>query len=380
MKKWVGVSLALMMLIGLTSGIASAAAKAPTFVSVVMDGQKIWFPDAQAFVDENNRTLVPVRFIAEKMGANVGWEPKTMTVPIERDDLHIVLTIGESKALVNGKEMVFDTKAIASGGRTFVPLRFVSEVLGAEVKWDSPTSTVFISTKEDANAKYDEWGRLIRTTNLPKYAKDYPYILADVSNEAYEMAYPYSHPTDSKVSSVLYSTIPEFNKKNVDIWMGRLKMFGTLWLNVDFKTIDDSWAQTLFATKMQNSDTELKYIRRYVDWVKKNKIQVEGYLDPEPSMIYRDGFGKNYVRSKFRINFISYSERKDLLYDTWFPNDMKYEKGTWVPNDAPLEKNVWYEGYADIALGTNVGGDWGSTLKVASASLFYNQLIRKVER
>ncbi|MFF3924037.1 copper amine oxidase N-terminal domain-containing protein [Paenibacillus lactis] len=379
MRKGILASLVAALIFSLFSMTASAASKPPSFVSVVMDGQKIWFPDAQAFVDENGRTLVPVRFIAEKMGANVGWEPKTMTVPIEQDDLHIVLTIGESKALVNGQEMVFDTRAITSGGRTFVPLRFVSEALGAEVDWDSPTSTVFISTKVDANANYDEWGRLIRTTNLPKNAKDYPYILADVPNEAYEMAYPYSHPTDSKVSSVLYSTIPEFNKKNVDIWMNRLKTFGALWLNVDYNTIDDTWAQAVFATKVQSSNAELKYIRRYVDWVKKNKIQIEGYLDPEPSMIYRDGFGKNYVRSKFRIKFISYSERKDLLYDTWFPNDMKFEKGTWVPNDAPLEKNVWYEGYADIALGTNVGGDWGSTLKVAGASLFYNQLIRKAE-
>ncbi|MGG1597393.1 copper amine oxidase N-terminal domain-containing protein [Paenibacillus naphthalenovorans] len=368
MRKWIIAGLAAAMLCSLFTVTASAASNPPSFVSVVMDGQKIWFPDAQAFVDENNRTLVPVRFIAEKMGANVGWEPETMTVPIERDDLHIVLTIGDSKALVNGKEVAFDSQAITSGGRTFVPLRFVSEALGAEVNWDSPTSTVFISTEEDANAKYDEWGRLIRTTHLPKNAKDYPYILADVPNEAYEMAYPYSHPTDSKVSSVLYSTMPEFNKKNVDIWMSRLKTFGALWLNVDYNTIDDSWAQSVFATKMQSSNAELKYIRRYVEWVKENKIQIEGYLDPEPSMIYKDGFGNNYVRSKFRIKFNSFTESKNLLYDERFPNDRKFDK------------QVWYEGYADISLSTNVGGDWGSTLKVdPGASLFRNYFIRKAD-
>lgn len=368
MRKWVITGLVSAMLCSLFTVTASAASRLSSFVSVVMDGQKIWFPDAQAFVDENNRTLVPVRFIAEQMGANVGWEPKTMTVPIERDDLHIVLTIGDSKALVNGKEVAFDSQAITSGGRTLVPLRFVSEALGAEVNWDSPTSTVFISTQEDANAKYDEWGRLIRTTHLPKNAKDYPYILADVPNEAYEMAYPYSHPTDSKVSSVLYSTLPEFNKKNVDIWMSRLKTFGALWLNVDYKTIDDAWAQAVFATKMQSSNAELKYIRRYVDWVKDNKIQIEGYLDPEPSMIYRNGFGDNYIRSKFRIKFVSFKESKDLLYDERFPNQQSFEKG------------IWYEGYTDISMSTNVGGDWGPMLKVSpSASLFYNHTIKRME-
>ncbi|ETT54825.1 copper amine oxidase family protein [Paenibacillus sp. FSL H8-237] len=347
---------------------AATASKPPTFVSVVMDGQKIWFPDAQAFIDSNGRTLVPVRFVAESLGAKVGWESKTQTVPITRDDQSIVLTINQNVVQVDGKEVTLDTKAILSGGRTFVPLRFVSEVLGAKVDWDNPTDTVFIKTSENSAAQTDQWGRLIRTTKLPKNASDYPYILADVPNEMYEMGYPYSHPTDSKVSSVLYSTKPEFNKKNIDIWMGRLKAFGALWLNVDYNTIDDAWAQAVFATKMQNSNAELKYIQRYVDWVKENKIQVEGYLDPEPSMIYRSGFGDNYVRCKFRIKFIKYKESKDLLYDLWFPKKQVFEKG------------VWYEGYADVSLSTNVGGDWGSTLKVdPNASLFRYNSIGKAE-
>lgn len=356
------------MIGSLMTASAGAASKPPTFVDVVMDGRKIWFPDQQAFVDGNNRTLVPVRFVAETMGAKVGWEAETQSVPIEKDDQRIRLTIGESQALVNERVVEFDTQAIKSGGRTLVPLRFVSEVLGAEVKWDGDTSTVFITTKESPEAEYDEWGRLIRTTDLPKNAADYPYILADVSNEMYEMGYPHSHPERSKVAAILYDTIPEFNKENVDIWMGRIKTFGSLWLNVDYKTIDDEWAKAVFGTKMQNSDAELKYIREYVDWVKKNKIQIEGYLDPEPSMIYRDGFGTSHVRSKFRIKFVSFQENQDLLYDTWFPNENEFEK------------NRWYEGFTDIKIGTNVGGDWGSTLKVApSASLFYNHTIQKVE-
>lgn len=368
MKKWVGAGLALTMMFSLMTGISSAAARAPTFVSVVMDGQKIWFPDAQAFVDEHNRTLVPVRFIAENMNAEVGWEAKTMTVPIKQGDQHIRLTVGKSQALVNGEEVTFDTQATISGGRTFVPLRFVSEVLGTEVTWDETTATVHITTKEDAEAKFDPWGRLIRTTNMPKNAKDYPYILTDVPNEMYEMDYPYSNSERSKDSAVLYRTVPEYNKRNVDIWLSRLKSFGAPWLNVDYNTIDDSWAQAVFATKMKNSDVELRYIRRYVDWVKENQIQIEGYLDPEPSMIYRDGFGNNYVRSKFRIKFNSFKQSKDLLYDEWFPDNQKFDK------------YIWYEGYADISLSTNVGGDWGSTLKVdPGASLFRNHFIRKAD-
>ncbi|MCD9023480.1 copper amine oxidase N-terminal domain-containing protein [Cohnella silvisoli] len=345
---------------------AATASQPPTFVSVVMDGKKIWFPDAQAFIDENERTLVPVRFVAQSLGAQVGWESKTQAVPITRDAQSITLKINENVVQVDGKAVTLDTKAILSGGRTFVPLRFVSEVLGATVKWDAPTGTVFITTSENDSAQIDQWGRMIRATKLPKNASDYPYILADVPNEMYEMGYPHSYPKDSRVANVLYSTIPEFNKRNVDIWMKRLKTFGALWLNVDYNTIDDAWAKAVFATKVQSSDAELKYIRRYVEWVKANKVQIEGYLDPEPSMIYKDGFGDNFVRSKFRIKFVSYKESKDLLYDEWFPKKQVFQKG------------IWYEGYADIAISTNVGGDWGTTLKVSpGASLFYNQIIRK---
>lgn len=368
MKKWVSASLALMTAFALITGIASAAVKTPAFVSVVMDGQKIWFPDAQAFVDENNRTLVPVRFVAEKMDAEVGWEPDTMSVPIEQGDQRIRLAIGENKALINDKEVAFDTKAIMSGGRTFVPLRFVSEVLGAEVKWDEATATVHIKTKEDAEGKYDQWGRLIRTTNLPKNAKDYPYILADVPNELYEMKYPHSHPDpkERKVSSELFATVPEFKKENIDIWMQHLKEYGAVWLNVDYKTIDYSWADKLFANKVQLNGSELKYIKRYVDWVKENQIQIEGYLDPEPSMIYDDGFGGYHVRSRFRIKFDNFKKNEKLVYDTWFPNETQFEKG------------IWYEGYTDVYLSTNVGGNWGKTLKVdPQASLFRNHYVKK---
>lgn len=368
LKKRMMLVLLMTVLVNAFALTASASSKPPTFVTVVMDGMKLWFPDAQAFIDENQRTLVPVRFVAEALGAKVGWEVGNRSVPIQKEKQSIRLNIGSNIAMVNGQEVVFDTQAVMEGGRTFVPLRFVSEILGVAVEWDDKTNTVFLSAAEQLNGKTDPWGRLIRTTNLPKNAADYPYILADVPNAMYEMNYPYAHPRDSKVSSVLYSTVPEFTKANVDVWLDRLKRFGALWLNVDYRTIDEAWVQAVFATKMQNSDAELKYIRRYVDWVKTNKIQVMGYMEPEPSMVFRDGFGSIQIRVKFRLVFSSFQKPERLVYDDWFPQDAKFEK------------NVWYEGYSDIKMGTNVGGDWGSTLKVSpSASLFQNHIISKVE-
>ncbi|XID93345.1 copper amine oxidase N-terminal domain-containing protein [Paenibacillaceae bacterium WGS1546] len=365
MKKRILLVLIVVMLVNGFALTASAASKPPTFVTVVMDGTKLWFPDAQAFIDENQRTLVPVRFVAEALGAKVGWEAESRSVPIQKDDQNIRLTIGSHVATVNGEEVAFDTQAVMQGGRTFVPLRFVSEILGVAVEWDGKTNTVFLSSTEQQAGDLDPWGRLIRTTDLPSNAADYPYILADVPNAMYELAYPYRHEERSKVS-VSLADQTEYSKQNKDTWMAHLKKFGSLWLNVDYRTIDDSWAQALFATKMQNSDGELRRIREYVSWVKENHIRIEGYLDPEPSMIFYDGFGSDHIRAHFRLRFVSYDKSDRLLYDQWFPNDLNFDKG------------AWYEGYTDIQMSTNVGGDWGSTLKVSpTASLFSNYMFVK---
>lgn len=361
---------------------ASAAVQPPSFVSVVLDGKKMVFPDEQAFLDENGRTLVPVRFVAEALGAIVGWEPDTLSVPIEKAGKHIHLTIGASTAVVDGNEVAFDTKAVMHNERTFVPLRFVSEILGVRVEWDGDISTVFLFTTDTQSGKTDSWGRLVRTTDLPDNAADYPYILADVPNEMYEMKYPPSHPDASRrsISAQLYTDWPEFGKSNVDLWMNRLKSFGALWLNVDYRTIDDSWAEQLAQYQSNGNVGKLKAAKEYVNWVKENEVVAEGYLDPEPSMIYRDGLGNYNVRSRFRVRFSHFKEHKTLLYDAWFPGSMKLQNDEWVPNDTPFEKGAWYEGYSDVALNTNVGGNWGTTLAVsANASLFLNIEIRKAE-
>ncbi len=115
-------------------------------VSVFVDDNKVSFPDQKPFIDENARTLVPIRFIAEEMGAEVGWDGKTELVTIEKEGVLINLTIGEQKAQVNEAWKTFDTKAMLKNARTMVPLRFISETIGAAVEWDENTKTVYIRT------------------------------------------------------------------------------------------------------------------------------------------------------------------------------------------------------------------------------------------
>lgn len=112
-----------------------------------VDGEPLTF-DAAPFVTPNGRTMVPVRFVSETLGAQVDWDPETRQVTVRGDWTEIVLTVGSEVALVNGYEVVFDAPVILIGApewRTYIPFRFICEKLGAQVVWDAPTRTVTIS-------------------------------------------------------------------------------------------------------------------------------------------------------------------------------------------------------------------------------------------
>ena len=117
---------------------------------VVVNGEKIYFPDAQPFIDANGRTQVPVRFVSEALGAKVDWNGDTKKVSVALNSRNVILTIGLKKYEINNQSYQMDTVALLQESRTFVPIRFVSEALGASVVWDQATKSVYI--KFDANA------------------------------------------------------------------------------------------------------------------------------------------------------------------------------------------------------------------------------------
>lgn len=90
------------------------------------------------------RTLLPIRAIVEAMGGTVGWDGKANKVTIKMDKTTIVLTIGKKQATVNGKTVTLDVAPQLLNDRTMVPLRFVAESLGAIVEWEDVTQTVTI--------------------------------------------------------------------------------------------------------------------------------------------------------------------------------------------------------------------------------------------
>jgi hypothetical protein len=92
------------------------------------------------------RVMIPVRGVLEKLGAQVTWVAKTQEVVANNGKVDITLKIGSRQARINGKDVPLDVPAQIISGATMVPLRFVGEAMGADIKWDGATRTVHIAT------------------------------------------------------------------------------------------------------------------------------------------------------------------------------------------------------------------------------------------
>lgn len=92
----------------------------------------------------NNRVMLPARFIVESLGGHIEWIAQQNQVVITKGSTTIVLTIGANTAWVNGESVQLDAPAFILEGRTYLPIRFITENLGAEVIWQSESQTVTI--------------------------------------------------------------------------------------------------------------------------------------------------------------------------------------------------------------------------------------------
>lgn len=93
----------------------------------------------------HDRTMLPVRFVAENLGASVSWDGATSTATVTSGETEIKITIGAETAVINGEAKTLDAPAFIENSRTYLPVRFVAEALGASVSWDGATSTAIIT-------------------------------------------------------------------------------------------------------------------------------------------------------------------------------------------------------------------------------------------
>ena len=138
----------------LSAATLTAPVLADSTISVEVNGKTIDFSEYDNVLPyiENDYTLVPIRAIAENLGLNVDWNEETKTVSVSKDETKIEIAIDSDKAVVNGEEKTLDIPARITDGRTFVPLRFVSESINAKVDWNGEDKLITISTDKPNGA------------------------------------------------------------------------------------------------------------------------------------------------------------------------------------------------------------------------------------
>ena len=140
-------SLLILLIVTVVFSCMSFSGLAQNNIDVKINGAIQLYEQMPVMID--NRVLVPMRAIFESLGANVSWDNSTNTVMAKKGDTVVSLTIGNEKANVNGNDVELDVAPTLVNDRTMVPVRFVSETLGADVSWDDSTNTVIIESETE---------------------------------------------------------------------------------------------------------------------------------------------------------------------------------------------------------------------------------------
>jgi|GEM_PF-602619 len=126
------------------SPVSSAKVSSPD-IKVYFNDELLAFPQQQPYFDyQNNRCYVPLRTISDALGASVAWDPKARLVRIQQAAKSIEISADSSLITINRQIQAADVQPVFQNGYTLVPLRFVSEALDGKVEWDEKSRSIRI--------------------------------------------------------------------------------------------------------------------------------------------------------------------------------------------------------------------------------------------
>jgi hypothetical protein len=152
MKSSAFVLVAISALLALTAAQAHAGATVVAKEQITITVDRGVVPTDVQPISIHGQTLVPVRFIFQAFNADISWYPDDKRVYIRQDDETIWLRVGVNHAKVDNKIVPLSAAPVLYQDRTMVPLRFVAEALGSTVSWDPKTKTITILTKKNTQA------------------------------------------------------------------------------------------------------------------------------------------------------------------------------------------------------------------------------------
>ncbi len=157
MKKFIFVLITLLTTINLSCVSASASGE----INVALNGELLEFDVPPRII--NDRTLVPMRTIFEALGATVYWDDNAQKITAKDQNTMVVMQINSNILLVNGNAITLDVPPQLVDERTLVPIRAVAESFNCNVLWDDDFNGVVISdilhfnTSDDAHNYLTNW-------------------------------------------------------------------------------------------------------------------------------------------------------------------------------------------------------------------------------
>lgn len=134
-----------------------AAEEAKARASVTLDGNRIDTENLAKVV--SGRTMIPVRCLAEQLGADVSYDSTLKAARIVRAGVEIIMPIGSKTCTVNGEPFQMDVAPYIENGRTMIPARYVSELFGQNIQWISETRTAAVTENKAlaGNTNLEQW-------------------------------------------------------------------------------------------------------------------------------------------------------------------------------------------------------------------------------
>ncbi len=149
-RKMLQVVLLLVLTLALTVSISYADAPQVSIAAVQVDGEKVAFNPGEEPVFINERIYVTLRTVGDALGAECSWDGENRVVTLVRNDKAIMLPVDAGMYYVDGAGYAYDQDMapLMMNGRTWVPLRMVSESFGVKISWDGKTNTVKIDSTQ----------------------------------------------------------------------------------------------------------------------------------------------------------------------------------------------------------------------------------------
>ncbi len=247
-------------------------------ITVFLDGEQLTF-DVDPVL-ESGRTLVPMRAIFEALGAKVEWDDVTWTAIATKGDTKIEITIDSNKMLKNGEVVELDVPARLIDSRTLVPVRAVSEGMGANVNWDDVLWQVIITTNPqdvaadpDTNPETTEPGDTVYNfTELSPADKE--KLLSETATLRYyfeQQALPYVFLNDAEYAA------PLIKAKNNDL----LEITRNLWeeLLVSYIVTLQVESEDQYVADNTAELTEEAFYKVYTDIIENAGLSSDGLYD-----------------------------------------------------------------------------------------------------